>query len=205
MIKSYNYPAEKHVYKTEDNYINSVFRINGPRGTKAEENNNIKEKKPVILYQHGLFDSAAGICCNGPDSMAFFFADAGFDVWMNNSRGNCYSRDHKYLDPDNDKSYWEFSFHELGIFDQPAVFNYILQETGMSNLTYIGHSQGTTQMFAALSKNPDFFRNKLNLAIMLAPVATVHNATAKFMKEQANNSALIDFARKLGPELLPTP
>lgn len=60
-------------------------------------------------------------------------------------------------------------------------------------------------MFAALSKNPDFFRNKLNLAIMLAPVATVHNATAKFMKEQANNSALIDFARKLGPELLPTP
>jgi hypothetical protein len=92
----------------------------------ARENNLLGEKKPVILYQHGLFDSAAGVCCDGPDSMAFYFADAGFDVWMNNSRGNCHSRDHKYLDPDNDDEYWDFSFHELGKFDLPAVINYVL-------------------------------------------------------------------------------
>jgi len=27
------YPFEKHVYMTEDGYINSVFRIPGPKGT----------------------------------------------------------------------------------------------------------------------------------------------------------------------------
>ena len=80
-----------------------------------------------------------------------------------------------------DKEYWDFSFHELGKFDQPAVFNYILNQTDMPNLTYIGHSQGTTQMFAALSLNPDFFKDKIKLAIMLASVATVHSSAAKVL------------------------
>ena len=72
--------------------------------------------------------------------MAFFFADAGFDVWMNNSRGNRYSRDHKYLDPDVDKEYWNFSFDELGKYDLPAVIDYVLKITEAENLTYLGHS-----------------------------------------------------------------
>ena len=181
MVKDYGYPIEKHFYSTDDDYINCLFRINGGRGTQAKDNNIEAIKKPVLLYQHGLMDSAAGICCNGTNSLAFFLADCGFDVWLNNSRGNCYSRQHKYFDADVDKEYWDFSFHELGKFDQPAVFNYILNQTDMPNLTYIGHSQGTTQMFAALSLNPDFFKDKINLAIMLAPVATVHNSTAKIL------------------------
>jgi hypothetical protein len=49
--------------------------------------------------------------------MAFFFADAGFDVWLNNTRGNRFSRDHKYLDPDCDEEFWDFSFHDMGKYD----------------------------------------------------------------------------------------
>jgi pimeloyl-ACP methyl ester carboxylesterase len=81
---------------------------------------------------------------DGLDSMAFFFADAGFDVWMNNSRGNRFSKNHTYLDPETDADYWNFSFYELGKFDQPAVIDFILQKTRVQNLTYVGHSQGTT-------------------------------------------------------------
>ena len=102
--------------------------------------------------------------------MAFFFADAGFDVWMNNSRGNKFSREHKYLDPDIDKEYWDFSFYELGKYDLPAVFDFILTKTSLNNLTYIGHSQGTSSLLVALCTNPDFFRDKINLAVFLAPV-----------------------------------
>ena len=76
--------------------------------------------------------------------MAFFFADQGFDVWLNNSRGSRYSRFHKYLDPDSDPEYWDFSFYELGKYDLPAVIDYITTFTDVPNLTYIGHSQGTT-------------------------------------------------------------
>lgn len=113
MVRDYGYPLEKHFYETKDNYINCVFRIRGPRGSKV---NSIAPRN-VIIYQHGLLDSSAGICCDGTNSMAFFFADAGFDVWMNNSRGNRYSKHHKFLDPDVHQEYWDFSFEEQGKFD----------------------------------------------------------------------------------------
>jgi lysosomal acid lipase/cholesteryl ester hydrolase len=71
-------------------------------------------------------DSAAGMCCNGPTSLAFVLADAGFDVWMNNNRGTTYSRKHSSLDPDTDKEYWDYSFQEMGRYDQPAVWSFIL-------------------------------------------------------------------------------
>jgi hypothetical protein len=44
----------------------------------------------------------------------------------------------------------------------------VLDETEQSSLTYIGFSQGTTIMFAALSLVPSL-RYKLNLFIALAP------------------------------------
>ena len=75
MVKKYDYPIERHNYTTEDGYTNTVYRISGPRSTNATDNSKWTKKKPVILYQHGLLDSAAGICCDGLNSMAFFFAD----------------------------------------------------------------------------------------------------------------------------------
>lgn len=39
------------------------------------------------------------------------------------------------------------------------------------DLTYIGYSQGTTQMFSALAENHGDLQNKINLFIALAPVA----------------------------------
>lgn len=97
-----------------------------------------------MVYQHGLLDSAAGICMDGRDSMAFYFADQGFDVWMANSRGNRFSKNHTYKEPSIDDDYWNFSFYELGKFDQPALIEFILNKTGAPNLSYVGHSQGTT-------------------------------------------------------------
>ena len=48
--------------------------------------------------------------------MAFYFAELGFDVWMGNSRGNKYSKNHRYLDA-TEKDFWNFSFYELGKYD----------------------------------------------------------------------------------------
>ena len=107
MVTDYSYPIEKHFYETKDFYINCVHRIKGKRGTP----NTLKvNSKPVVIYQHGFLDSAAGICCDGLDSIAFQLAEAGFDVWMNNTRGNFFSKHHRYLDPTHDRSFWDFSF-----------------------------------------------------------------------------------------------
>ena len=74
------------------------------------------------------------------DSFAFFLADQGFDVWMANSRGNKFSKHHRYMDPEEDKDYWQFSFYEMGRYDQPALLEFILNKTGQEKLTYMGHS-----------------------------------------------------------------
>jgi pimeloyl-ACP methyl ester carboxylesterase len=44
---------------------------------------------------------------------------------------------------DQKEQYFGFSFQEMAEFDQPALWDYILKETGVEKITYIGHSQGT--------------------------------------------------------------
>ena len=104
VAKGHGYAVERHFYETEDGYINCAFRLPGPRG------NTDTARRPVMLLQHGLNDSSSLFFQEGTESMACFFAEAGFDVWLNNSRGNRYSRMHKNLDPDHDADYWHFSF-----------------------------------------------------------------------------------------------
>jgi hypothetical protein len=60
-------------------------------------------------------------------------------------------------------------------------------------------------MFAALSLDPEFFRQRLNLAVMIAPVATVHNCTSKILQENARNEKLVSFVQQMGPEVFPSP
>ncbi len=113
--------------------------------------------------------------------MALILADAGFDVWLANTRGNKYSKDHQDDDADifdkksahsSSKSqrlnFWRFSIDHLAKYDVPAVVDYILAKTARSTLSYIGYSQGTSQIFAALSLNEEL-NHKIDMVIALAP------------------------------------
>jgi hypothetical protein len=44
-------------------------------------------------------------------------ADKGYDVWMNNSRGNRYSKNHVSLEANDDKEFWDYSFEEMAKYD----------------------------------------------------------------------------------------
>ena len=63
-------------------------------------------------------------------------------------------RNHTHWEP-ADVEFWAFSWDEMAAFDLPASIDYILAATGASSLGYVGHSQGTTIGFAALSSQPD--------------------------------------------------
>lgn len=107
----------------------------------------------------------------------FLLYNLGYDVWMLNARGNDYSTGHlKYnRDGDERRNYWNFSWHEIGIYDLPATIDYILQQTDYPRLHYIGHSQGTTTFFVLCSEKPEY-NEKISLMIAMAPPVFIgHN------------------------------
>ncbi len=63
--------------------------------------------------------------------LAFIVADAGYDLWLGNARGNTYSKRHISLRHD-DSRFWDFSFHEMALYDLPSEIDYIYKIKGCS-------------------------------------------------------------------------
>jgi lysosomal acid lipase/cholesteryl ester hydrolase/gastric triacylglycerol lipase len=107
--------------------------------------------RPMVFLQHALMDSSAGWLLLGPKrSLALQLADAGFDVWLGNSRGNRYSRNHTWLDPDAHSEFWDYSWDDLAQHDLPASISYSMAVSQQSSLVYIGYSQVSCSTGACL-------------------------------------------------------
>uniref|UniRef100_A0A1I8P4Y5 Partial AB-hydrolase lipase domain-containing protein n=1 Tax=Stomoxys calcitrans TaxID=35570 RepID=A0A1I8P4Y5_STOCA len=151
-IRLNGYPAESHTVTTSDGYILNLFRI--PYSNKLQNQN---AQRPAILLQHGLFSNSDCWLSGGPDNaLAYLLADAGFDVWMGNARGNIYSRQNAIISINSPK-FWHFDWHEIGAIDIPTMIDYILEQTGESKIHYAGHSQGTTVYFVMMSEHSGRF------------------------------------------------
>jgi pimeloyl-ACP methyl ester carboxylesterase len=80
-----------------------------------------------------------------------------------------------------DEKFWDFDWEEMGTFDAPAEIDFILNKTGNEKLTWVGHSEGTSQLLAGAALMPDYFKSKLNLAVLLAPPAAMENCPNKML------------------------
>ncbi len=94
-------------------------------------------------------------------------AEAGYDVWLGNNRGNKYSKKHMTI-PSHSRAFWNFSIDEFAWYDIPDSIEYILEVTEEKSVSYVGFSQGTAQAFAALSIWPKL-NQKVDVFIALAP------------------------------------
>ena len=183
IVQTRGYAIDKHFVTTDDGYVLTMFRIPNASG------------KPVLL-QHGLLDSSYTWVNNYRDeSLGYILADKGFDVWFGNNRGNRYGRNHTSLNPDDKSSgFWDFTWDEMALFDAPAMINYVMDTTESSTVSWVGHSEGTIQMFAAASSlevlkdNAKFQRalSAVNLFVALAPVTYAYNVRSKLMKVLAS-------------------
>jgi len=130
---------------------------------------------------------------------AFILARAGYDVWMGNNRGSKFSTGHMSLST-SDAAYWDFYQEDMGLKDLPTIIDFVLESTGLETISYVGHSEGTTQMFLGASLDPDYFNKRINLFVALAPVSTTANISNKYIVEAANHIKILEFAivRELG-------
>ena len=162
------FSLQTHYITTTDGYILAAHRLPYSR---AESKGRVvsDSPKPVVLLWHGfLMCSEVWVCSTKiEESLAFTLAEAGYDVWMGNVRGNKYSCKHRNLKPINNE-FWDYSMDDLASMDLPNVVDYILKTTNSPSLSYIGFSQGSALGFAGLSLNPELAK-KINLFIALAP------------------------------------
>ena len=77
--------------------------------------------------------------------------------------------DHKTLDLET-KEYWNFSFHEIGYYDLPAMIDYMLMTTNQSRFFIVGFSQGCTATMVMLATRPDY-NQKIIQTHLIAPAA----------------------------------
>lgn len=186
LIRYWGYGVEEHWVTTEDGYIQGVHRI---ISTKHKNTG----PKPAIFMMHCLVCSSA-IWVFGPPqkSLGFLMADLGYDVWLGNARGNTYSRNHTYLDPDHDKvEFWDFDWHETALYDVTSAIDHILATTGQEKVLYVGHSMGCTEFLTTMSMRPEY-NDKVSAAVLLAPPAYMDHATNP-MFLMAHFGDLLDF------------
>jgi len=170
MIAKMGYPAETHEVVTEDGYILAMHRI--PFGKKSPPVDGVE--RPAALLVHGLLSSSADYVMGIPEkSLGYVLADAGYDVWLGNYRGNTYSRKHESLNPE-DYTFWQFSWDQNGKYDIPAMIDYVLEKTGQEKIHYVGHSMGTTGFMVTMNYKPEY-ADKVKMANLLAPVAYLEN------------------------------
>lgn len=169
MLDYFKYPNEKHTITTEDGYILEIHRIPNPG-------------QPPILLCHGVLASSADFLVLGPNrSLALLLHGHKYDVWLFNYRGNRYSRKHVSLNPNAGPKFWQYSMHEIAVFDLRATVDHIVNTTGHERLYYSGHSMGTMIFWVLLSEQPQY-NDRFHYMQALAPVAFLGNLRSALLK-----------------------
>lgn len=171
LVTKYKYHVEEHVVLTSDGYLITIFRVRKNTDTIGIP----------FLLQHGVECSSDDFIIAGPNSaLAYLLADEGYDVWLGNSRGNKYGRRHVTLSPECGE-FWEFSFNEIGLYDLPAIIDYILDTTNTSQLVFAGHSEGTTAFFIMCAEKPEYNDN-ISLMVALSAVVFMNDIRSPLLR-----------------------
>jgi len=167
LIEEAGFHSESHHVTTGDGYILAVHRI-------INQDLPFMQTRPVVFLQHGILCSSSDwVIGDRTKAFGFLLADAGYDVWLGNFRGNIYSRNHTHLDPDQEQ-FWQFSWDQMGQLDLPAMLFHVTRHTGQHKLVYVGHSMGTTAFWVMMNRYPEM-NSMVQLMVGMAPVAAAAN------------------------------
>ena len=161
----HGFKAESHLVHTNDGFNLTVHRLD----PKA---NGFKPNGKAVYLQHGLLMTSDVWCVmlDKDNNLPFVLCEKGYDVFCGNNRGNKYSNKHEKYNAD-ERAFWDFSLDEFAMYDIPAAIDYILKLKGIDHLTYIGFSQGCSQILSSVSINRDL-NEKIDKIILVAPATT---------------------------------
>ncbi|XP_074335449.1 triacylglycerol lipase 2-like [Apium graveolens] len=181
------YKCEDYDVITDDGYILRLERFSQGRVRHRD-----RDRKPPVFLQHGLIaDAMIWFSHSHADQiLPLILVEAGFDVWMGNSRGSRFSRKHISENFTNSDNYWDFSYVEYGKYDLQASLKFVYEQTGQK-AHYAGHSLATTTIVvAALEWDieevvksvtfvcPVFYLTHMNLLLSIAAHAYLAEITA---------------------------
>lgn len=158
VIKKEGYKTEIHQVSTVDGYKLTIHRI-------LPKNLSSVKKQPCLLI-HGIAQSSMEFLQLQQDSLPFLLSDSGYDVYLGNCRGTQYSSHVKHSK--NSSEFWDFSWHEIGVFDLSAMIDFVLDITNSENLFFVGLSQGSTIAMVLLSMKPEY-NEKIAQAHLIGP------------------------------------
>ncbi|KAJ1525554.1 hypothetical protein ONE63_010359 [Megalurothrips usitatus] len=163
VVTEHGYPVEEYKVNTTDGYVITIFRI-PPSQACLQPNKTVR----AVFIMHGLLSSSTDWCAPPANrAIPYLLSNCCYDVWLGNARGTTESRDAGKYSPD-DGRYWDFTWHEIGVYDVPASIDFILNFTKQPNLHYVGHSQGSLVYFVMASEVPGSM-DKIRSAHLLAP------------------------------------
>lgn len=158
-----------HRVETEDKYVLTVFHV---YPSKDEDDTAEMRTKGTILLQHGSSMDGQSWFMTENKSLPGLLVKAGFDVYIGNDRGTRNSLSHRTMRAKkHTEDFYDFSFAELGMYDSPAVLNYIRMHAKSEKIIYVGYQQAATSILYAFSKpyTSLLLKSLLSDVILLAP------------------------------------
>eukprot|EP00826_Nyctotherus_ovalis_P011088 TRINITY_DN12893_c0_g1_i15.p1 TRINITY_DN12893_c0_g1~~TRINITY_DN12893_c0_g1_i15.p1 ORF type:complete len:427 (+),score=49.80 TRINITY_DN12893_c0_g1_i15:26-1306(+) len=190
-VEGNGFKFEEHKVVTEDGYILTLWRIHRNKTSNG----------PPVILQHGVIDAGFTFLLSGANRcLALYLGRKGFDVWIANNRGQSYSLGHtggyRWFIPFS--KYWDFSFHEMALYDFPAAVHYVKQVTGYSKVNFIGHSQGATQYFIKASVDPEFVNANIESFVALGPAIFLSSCKSALVRILSGSFRLFDWMHAIG-------
>lgn len=125
---------------------------------------------------------------------ALVAAEAGYDVWLGNLRGNRHSHTHETLDPEKDaEKFFDFDIEHHTDLDLVAMVEYVSAASSpdYDKIAYVGHSMGTTIMYRLAAARPDFVEQHIATFVALGPVIAPGHVTAPVAKAAIKSQNLL--------------
>ncbi len=158
--------------ETVDGYILEIHRLNPTKSVNST---------PVLLLP-GFGGSSKTFLTLSDGSIGLTLQDAGYDVWIMNTRGNDFSREHRTF-PGDSNEFWDYSLHEIGLYDVSTTIDFMLEKTQAKSLKYIGFSQGTLAAFILLSMKPEY-NDKIDQLHLISPGIYMERRSSKLVDSQ---------------------